>query len=222
MRHILAVLALVGGIAIAAPAAAQVIERPVAFDSAGQMKVITPAIALRLKLAPPAWPVTGTFVEARLFDAGSDRYIIAVQQTGGAIARYELSASARGDLQRVITSAMLATGNLTTGERRYVVSEPAKGQFVRDQVLASTFLYGPSLASLAHDGKSGAALYLATVGASFFTSAQIAKEIAVSKAQNHMVTNGVGRGAAIAAGLVYVAQGDSANSDVGRRKLDAV
>jgi hypothetical protein len=214
MRHIAVVLAFLGGIAIAAPAAAQAIERPVAFDSAGQMKVITPAIALRLKLAPPAWPVTGPFVDAHLFDAGNDRYIIAVQQTGGAIARYELSASARDSLQHAIASAMLATGNLTTGERRYVVSEPAKGQFVRDQVLAATLLYGPSLASLAHDGKSGVALYLATVGASFFTSAQIAKEVSISKAQNHMVTNGVGGGAAIAAGLVFGVQGDSGNTDV--------
>ena len=154
MRTIALVLVFVCGSAMAAPAAAQAIERPVAFDSAGRIKVITPAIALRLKLAAPAWPVTGEFVEARVFDAGGGRYIIAVQQTGGAIARYELSASGRDTLQREITSAILATGSLTTGERRYVVSEPAKGQFVRDQVLASTLLYGPSLASLAHNGQN--------------------------------------------------------------------
>jgi hypothetical protein len=186
---------------------AQTVERPVAFDSAGRVMTITPPLAARLQLAAPLWPVTGDFVEARLFDRGNDTFVVAVQRAQGAIERYELSAAARESLRSAVTTAMRRTGSLTTGERPDEISQPAKGRLVRDQVVLSLVLYGPALAALTHDATAGGALYLASVGATFFTAAQIAKNRPVSKAQNHMATNGAWRGALIARGLLYVAQG---------------
>ena len=54
----------------AAPLAAQVTETPVPFDSAGRIVSINEPLANRLGLTPPAWPVTGAFVEAKLFRTG--------------------------------------------------------------------------------------------------------------------------------------------------------
>ncbi len=186
---------------------AQTVERPVAFDSAGRVMTITPPLAARLQLAAPLWPVTGDFVEARLFDRGNDTFVIAVQRSQGAIERYELSAAAQESLRSAVTTAMRRTGSLTTGERPDQISQPAKGRLVRDQVVLSLILYGPALAALTHDATATGAVYLASVGATFFTAAQIAKNRSVSKAQNHMATNGAWRGALIARGLLYVAKG---------------
>ena len=55
--------------------------------------------------------------------------------------RYVISGDARVALQQVITSAMQNTGSLSTGERQDVVSEPAKGKFVRDQTLGAAFFW---------------------------------------------------------------------------------
>ena len=40
---------------------AQVVERPVPFDNAGQVMVMTPYIADRAALRAPWWPVSGDF-----------------------------------------------------------------------------------------------------------------------------------------------------------------
>lgn len=204
-----------GTVLLSAPVGAQAVERPVAFDSGGRVMTITPALAARLKLSAPVWPVSGDFVEARLFDRGEGTFVIVVQRSGGNVERYQLASGARSALQHTITSAMLNTGNLSTGERQDVVSEPAKGQFVRDQTLAAAFIYGPALASLTSSGSGATAMYLATVGATFFTSAQLANSRSISKAQNHMATNGTWRGGAIAIGVLYALSGNYVEGDVG-------
>lgn len=214
MRSFFAVLTLAGSLLFGVPLRAQAVERPAAFDSEGRVMTITPALAARLKLTAPTWPVSGDFVEARLYDRGDGTFVVAVQRTGGVVERYPLASDARLTLQQAITASMLSTGNLSTGERQDVVSEPAKGQFVRDQTLAAAFVYGPALASLTGDASAGTAVYLATVGATFFTSAQLAKGRSISKAQNHMATSGTWRGLAIANGLLYVFAGDDVDDDV--------
>lgn len=215
MRLLIASVTLAGSVLLAAPLGAQAVERPVAFDSGGRVMTITPALAARLKLSAPVWPVSGDFVEARLFDRGEGTFVVVVQRRGGTVERYQLASDARSALQHTITSAMLNTGNLSTAERQDVVSEPAKGQFVRDQTLAAALIYGPALASLTSSGSGATAMYLATVGATFFTSAGLAKSRSISKAQNHMATNGTWRGGAIADGVLYVIAGDDVSGDVG-------
>ena len=60
---------------LGARAQAQVRERPVPFDSAGRISAITPPMAARLGLAAPAWPVTGDFLDARLYEIGDSAYL---------------------------------------------------------------------------------------------------------------------------------------------------
>jgi hypothetical protein len=186
---------------------AQVVERPVPFDSAGRVMTIAAPLAARLVLGAPAWPVTGDFVQAQLFDRGDGRFVLVVERKDRTIERYELSDEARAELQRTITAALRGAGGLTTGERADGASESANGQFVRDQTLAGVFVYGPALAAMA-EGSAAGALYLAAIGASFFTSAQVAKGRTISRAQNHMATDGIWRGAIIGNALFYVAVGD--------------
>jgi len=61
-----ATAALLALVLTASPLAAQVREQPVTFDTAGRVMTLTPPLVARLSLAPPVWPVTGDFVEARL------------------------------------------------------------------------------------------------------------------------------------------------------------
>ncbi|MBK9409058.1 MAG: hypothetical protein IT358_11750 [Gemmatimonadaceae bacterium] len=214
MRRLLYALMVVGSFLSAALLPAQDVERPVALDAAGRVMAMTPALAARLKLTAPAWPVSGDFVEARLFDRGGSGFVLVVQRARDVNERYLLTNEQRVALQEVLTSALATAGNLSTGERQDLISEPAKGQFVRDQTLAAALVYGPALASLTDNGSTGTAVYLATVGATFFTSANLAKNRSISKAQNHMATNGTWRGGLIANGLLYVAAGDDVSGDI--------
>src|SRR5215210_754790 len=79
-RILLALLLLV-----APAAAAQVVETPQAFDSAGRLMAITPSIAARLQLGPPAWRVIGDYTEARLYSVGGDAYVLAVTRRDGSV-----------------------------------------------------------------------------------------------------------------------------------------
>ena len=63
-------------LATASAVRAQVVERPEAFDSAGQLMAITPSIAARLQLLPPAWRITGQFTEARLFATDDSTFVM--------------------------------------------------------------------------------------------------------------------------------------------------
>jgi hypothetical protein len=86
-----------------ARAGAQIVERPEPFDSAGRVQLITPIVAARLQLAPPAWRITGDFREARLFSTGDGGYVIVVTRRDGAQERYAVTAADR-DYLRTKTS----------------------------------------------------------------------------------------------------------------------
>jgi hypothetical protein len=60
------------------------------------------------------------------------------------------------------------------------------------------------MAALAETGATGTALYLLTAGATFFTASAIARSGTISRAENHLATDGIWRGAAIANALRYV------------------
>ena len=68
MIRFLSLLLLLG----ATVARAQVVETPVAFDTAGRVMTVTPSIAARVQHGPPAWRVIGDFTDARLFSIGGD------------------------------------------------------------------------------------------------------------------------------------------------------
>jgi len=67
---------------------AQIVERPVPFDNAGQVMVMTPYIAERAALRAPWWPVSGDFAEARLYTVNDSSYVLTVARRTG---RYRIA-----------------------------------------------------------------------------------------------------------------------------------
>ena len=193
---------------------AQVVETPEPFDSAGRVQVVTPPLAARLKLEPPTWPVSGDYVEARLFARGDGAWVIAVQRRNGAVERFTIDAQARAGLRAAVSQAMEGAGRPTSSnvERPEMISEPARGAFVRNQTSLGAALYGPAVAALiggdGGDGSTASAAYLLTLGGSFFISASIARTTPVSRAQNFLSTHAAVTGAGMAAASAYVLGGD--------------
>ena len=83
-------------------ARAQVVERPVPFDSAGRLVVITPYIAERAALRAPWWPVSGDFTEARLYTVTDSIYVLAVGRKTGVVERYTISAVDRDAIRAIV------------------------------------------------------------------------------------------------------------------------
>ena len=108
MKRFLSVLALAAATGAAATrASAQVVEVPEAFDSAGRVTVITPPVAARLQLSPPAWRITGDYTGARLYALGAEGWVIVVERRDGAVERYAITAPDREYL-RARTSTLPA------------------------------------------------------------------------------------------------------------------
>ena len=193
---------------------AQVTETPVPFDSIGQVRSITPSLASRLGLASPDWPVHGEFTEARLYSSNSGIYVIAVLHSDGRIERYPLDEAQRVALRSRILEGMARVGRLVGEAGPAVVSEPAKTPFIRNQMLLSALVYGPAAATLTHNGSVGTGVYLLTTGASFFYLANLSKHVEVTRAQNHLATDGAIRGALLVGGTLN-ALGVDPNADWG-------
>ena len=192
-----------------ADAHAQVRERPVPFDSAGRVLVITPPLAARLALAPPAWPVTGDYVDARLYVvenvAGSS--VLVVRRPREVLERYSLSPAQRDDLAAAVNRGVVAqraAGGPDSLPTR--ISEPVRGSFVANQTILGVALFGPSAAALAGNAAGGTAAYLAVAGGTFFLAADRARRTSVSGAQSHLAWHGALHGAA-AAGLAAYSLG---------------
>ena len=193
---------------------AQVTELPEPFDSAGRVQVVTPALVARLKLVPPVWTVTGDYIEARLFRRSEGGHVIAVQRRNGAIDRYLLTPEESQRLRSAVSSAMLEAGRPTTEERGEVISESAKGAFIRDQTALAAAYYGPLLAALMTDDPSSAtAIWLLTTGGTFFLTANLTKNTSVTRAQNFLSRDLAWRGSAMAWGLAYAMSGETATDD---------
>lgn len=192
----------------AARAGAQVAETPVAFDSANKVRTITPALVTRLGLTPPAWPVEGDFVEARLFALSSGGRVLVVERGSGVLERYQLSDDQRAAIRFAIDDAMSRAGSPVTEARTDVVSQPSRGAFVRNQMALTWVLYGPLLAALTNDERAGTAMYLLATGASYFITTGISRNTTVTRAQNHLATDGAFRGLGIASGVLYTMAGE--------------
>ena len=198
---------------------AQSIETPTPFDSAHRVLSVTPPLAARLGLVAPVWPVgTSDYRAARLFGIeptnGTNGYVLVVERPSGALERYLLTDAQRRSLQLVVDSAMTASGHPSSGVD--VASEPAGNSFARRQLLMAAFVYGPLAASLASDGPTAGALYLAMTGATFFASYGAAQSESITRAQSHLAAD-MGLGAGAAGWLLgYAATG---NNDRGVRAI---
>jgi hypothetical protein len=196
-------------------AGAQVVERPIAFDTAARVQVITPPLAARLGLSPPAWPVTGAYQEARLFEQQSGPTILAIQRADGSIERWTLGAAELGRLRDAVTAGMAVSGQLTTSDRQDMISQPAGGAFVRGGVFTSAAIWGPALGVITEDGRAAAALELLTIGATFFVTASLAKSRSITSAQSSLAWDGALKGGLIGLGLTYAALGEENLSERG-------
>src|SRR5690242_15307513 len=138
---------------------AQTIERPQPFDSAQRIVAVTPALAERLHLEAPVWPVRGDYREARLYSVEpGGGFVLVVQQASGVLERYSLTDAERVSLRGAIDAAMIATGRPSAEAANDIVSEPAGNAFARHQTLLAATIYAPLAASIADDGRVAGAL----------------------------------------------------------------
>jgi hypothetical protein len=185
---------------LAAPVTAQVIERPVPFDSAAHVMVMTPLIADRAALRLPVWPVAGDFVEARLYTVTDSSYILTVRRGSGVVERYPLTAADREAI-RVSVSRLPPE---VVRERN-----DAGSAFIRNQTLLGVFVYGPAFAAAIGDNAASAtAGYLVVAGGSFFAASEIARRNFISRPQNDLSFNTGRNGALGTWGVVYLAGGE--------------
>jgi energy-converting hydrogenase Eha subunit C len=161
--------------------AAQIVERPVPFDSAGLVTVMTPFLAEKAALRPPWWPVSGDFTEARLFTANDSTYVLAVTRRTGVVERYSLNATDREAIRAVVSRLPRAI---------IVARNDARNAFVTKQTILGIIAYGPTFAGAISDNSAGAtAGYLVVAGGTFFAASEIARRMSISHAQSDLAFN---------------------------------
>jgi hypothetical protein len=192
MRFLLALLLFVAP----AVAGAQVVETPQAFDSAGRLMAITPAIAARLQLGPPAWRVVGDYTEARLYSIGGDAYVLAVTRRDGSVERYSLTGSDRAYLlERTSTLPARFAARPDRGDRN---------KFIRNQTILGLLIYAPAFAdAITDDDAGGASAYLLMAGGAFFGASQLARDFTITTAMRSLSTHGALHLAASGGALAY-------------------
>jgi hypothetical protein len=160
---------------------AQVIERPVSFDSAGQVMIMTPYIAERAALRAPWWPVSGDFTEARLYTVNDSSYVLTVGRRSGVVERYAITSVDR-DAIRAIVSRL--PHDVITARN------DAHNAFVKNQTLLGIGAYGPAFSlSIADNGAGAAAGYLVVAGGTFFAASEISRRMFISRAQSDLAFN---------------------------------
>jgi hypothetical protein len=189
---------------------AQIIETPIAFDSAQRVLAVTPAVAERFHLTTPTWPVTGEYREARLYsvDPGGG-FVLVIHRPNGSFERHTLTTDARDALRAAVDAGSRTVGRPTADVAVDVVSEPAGSAFARHQTLLGAAVYGPLAASLADQETGATAAYLLVTGASFFLSYSAAQSNSFTRAQSDLAGNlglAVGGGAGL---LGFAATGDA-------------
>lgn len=200
---------------------AQITERPIPFDSAQRVVVVTPPLVTRLGLAAPAWPVQGDFTEARLYSVQpTGGYVLIVQRPGGVIDRFPLGDAERSALASAIEAGIRASGHPSAqgvpGSGASLVSEPAGNAFARRQTGLAALVYGPLAASLFDDGSAATAAWLLVTGGTFFATYGGAQSSGITRAQNELGGELGFMGAGAAWLAAYAADG---NSDKGTRAV---
>ncbi len=190
---------------------AQIVERPVPFDSSGLVTVMTPFLAERAALRPPWWPVSGEFTEARLFTVNDSTYVLAVTRKSGVVERYALAAADRDAIRAVVSRLPRET---------LVARNDARNSFIRNQTGLGLFVYGPAFAGAIGDNDAGmSAAYLVVAGGTFFAASEISRRMFISRAQSDLSTNTGLNGALAGWATMYLVRakehGQSAGAFVG-------
>ena len=211
MRKLLLALALA---VTSARASAQVVERPEPFDSAGRVQAITPTIAARLQLQPPAWRITGDYREARLFASGDGGWVIVVTRRDLSQERYAVTAADRdylraktANLPPGLVEQITTTVTSTAREGLQTVQQPsARGAFITSQALLGLGVYAPSFAyAVTNEGAGRVATYLLVAGGTYFAAASLSREMRITPPQNVLATQMALSGGAAGWALAYAA-----------------
>jgi hypothetical protein len=184
---------------------AQVVERPVSFDSAGRLVVITPYIADRAALRAPWWPVSGEFTEARLYTVNDSNYVLTVGRKTGVVERYTISAADRDAIRAIVSRLPHDVISARTD---------AHNAFVKNQTILGIVVYGPTFAgAIANNGAGATAGYLVVAGGTFFAASEISRRMFISRAQSDLAFN-MGHNGALAgwAGMYMVRAPNQAQS----------
>lgn len=190
------------------------VERPIPFDSAGRLLVITPALVSRLALAGPGWPVDYEFREARLFMTSTGARVLAVQRGDGAMVRYALADADAQSLSSTLEAAMRTRGQTAglpaAGGNDVELSQPAGNAFVRNQTFLGLTAYGPATAALLSNSGGPASVggYFVAAGSAFFVAANTVKNRNVTRAQNLLASHAGIRGGLAGAGIAAIANAD--------------
>ena len=196
----------------AATAGAQVVERPEPFDSAGRVMALTPVLAARLQLAPPAWRITGDFREARLYNMGDGGWVIVVTRRMGEVERYAVTAADRDYLRAKtallppgLTEQVQATVRDAVQEARRPLDQPeARTGFILAQTALGLTVYAPSFARAVTNQAAGrAATYLLVAGGTYFAAASLSREMHITTPQNVLATTAAVRGGLAGYGIAY-------------------
>jgi hypothetical protein len=174
----------------------QVVERPVPFDNAGQVMVMTPYIADRAALRAPWWPVSGDFTEARLYTVNDSSYVLTVGRRNGTVERYPLSIADK-DAIRAIVSRL---------PREVIAARnDARNAFVKNQTILGLLAYGPAFSIAIGDNDAGrTAGYLVVGGGTFFAASEISRRTLISRAQSDLAFNMGHNGALAGWATMYV------------------
>ena len=160
---------------------AQVVERPVPFDSAGQVIVVTPYIADRASLRAPWWPVSGDFTEARLYTVNDSTFVLTVGRKTGVVERYTITPADREAIRAIVSRLP-----------RDVIAarSDARNSFIKNQAFLGLFVYGPTFAgAIADNGAGATAGYLVVAGGTFFAASEISRRMLISRAQSDLAFN---------------------------------
>ena len=178
---------------------AQIVERPVPFDSAGLVPVMTPYVAQRASLRAPWWPVSGDFTEARLYTANDSTYVLTVGRRTGVVERYALSSADR-DAIRAIVSRL---------PREVITARnEARNAFVKNQTMLGLAAYGPAFSiAIADNGPGATAGYLVVAGGTFFAASEISRRTFISRAQSDLAFNMGHNGTLAGWATMYVLSG---------------
>lgn len=221
MRKLLLALALV---VTSARASAQVVERPEPFDSSGRVPAITPTVAARLQLQPPAWRITGDYRDARLFAGGDGGWVIVVTRRDGTQERYAVTAADRdylraktANLPPGLVEQITTTVSATAREGLQTIEQPsARGAFIVTQSLLGLTVYAPSFAyAVSNDGAGRAATYLLVAGGTYFAAASLSRDLRITPPQNVLATQMALSGGAAGWALAYAADAPEDGQAVG-------
>ena len=236
------VLAAVVVIAKTAALEAQVREQPVAFDSAGRMLVLTASAADSAGLRTPTWPVSGAFIEARLFKQTEGGYIVAVRRPDETVDRYSISLEQFAAIRSAVSGTVARPTVAATAPppvavvtpqpvaaRPDIVAPPPSPRpfgwhpggrsFANGQVLLTAAVYGPALGNAAvsviDDPLARYAAWFGTIGASLYMAARASNNPNISFAQSIESNHAGLHGAALGAGATYLLLGNEDGADHG-------